>query len=227
MGIYYWKCDRPNAFHSLNTTLSEKKLIDLETQIKSLLTNHFGDCLFTFNQLGSQGNHIGYIVNYQNSFFLLRIENGPEGDNYMEVEARLLDEVRSLNVPTPHVYAVNVSRSKYQFAYQIIDYLPYNDLNKLYKKGELNILDIAPKIGKCIAFYQQLRPEGFGLFDSEKLLENGKLSGLYKSYREYFLLNWEKHLDFTIIFIPRFATTFNRNSLLIFSKNSIMKFCMF
>jgi len=198
IGIYYWKCDRPYAFHSLNTSLSEKNLIDLETQIKSLLTNHFGNCSFNFSQLGCQGNHIAYIVNYQGSLFLLRIENGPEGDNYMEVEARLLDEVRSLNVPTPHVYAVNISRSEYPFAYQILDYLPYSDLNKLYKKGELNILDIATKIGKYIALYQQLRPEGYGLFNSKKLLENGKLSGLYKSYREYFFLNWEKHHDFLV-----------------------------
>lgn len=198
LGIYYWKCDRPHAFHSLNKSSSHQEEKELKVLVKELLTHHFGSSLFTFNPSGSQGNHIAYIVEFRSIKYFLRIENGPECDNYMEIEAKLLNEVRTTGVSTPHVFAVDASRRIFPFAYQLLEYMEYPDLNSLYKKENLNIVEIADDIGKNIARYQNIRTTGYGLFDPLKLQETDNLKGLHNSYRDYFFLNWEKHLDFLL-----------------------------
>jgi fructosamine-3-kinase len=198
LGIYYWKCDRPHAFHALNKSSSHQEENELKDLVNELLTHHFGSSLFTFSPSGSQGNHFAFIVEFKSIKYFLRIENGPECDDYMEIEAKLLNEVRTTGVPTPHVFAVDASRKIYPFAYQLLEYFEYPDLNSFYKKGNLNIAEIAVDIGKNIAQYQNIRPVGYGLFDPAKLQESGNLTGLHNSYRDYFFLNWEKHLDFLL-----------------------------
>ncbi len=198
-GIYYWKCDRPSAFFSLNDASSKEQSKEVKEHIDVLLTRYFGQNSFVLRPSGSQGNHIAYIVDQNNgSLYFLRIENGPESDNYMEVEARVMNEVRRLGVPVPEILAVDASRKEYPFAYQLMEFVQYPDLNKLHKEKKFNEKSIAHDIGKQIATYQHILPTGYGLFDPIVTKENNCFAGLYSKYDDYFFLNLEKHLRFLV-----------------------------
>lgn len=194
--IYYWKCDRPFAFYALVESGKKKESSNLEDSISSLLHRHFGSKEFSFLPSGGQGNHITYLVFFEGKTFFLRIEDGPEGDNYMGIEARIMDEVRASGVKTPKIFAVDSSRKNFPFAYQIMEFIDYPDLNSIYKMGKLDLLSVGVQIGENIARWQTIKPGGFGPFDPACMEEENRLKGLHGCYQDYFLLNWNWHLDF-------------------------------
>ena len=194
--IYYWKCDRPNAFYALNESGQKKEYSNLEKTISALLQRHFAGKEFSFRPAGGQGNHITYLVFSEGKTFFLRIEDGPEGDNYMGIEARAMDEVRAYGVKTPQIFAVDSSRKKVPFAYQIMEFLDCPDLNSIDKKGELDLLSVGRQIGENVACWQGITPIGYGPFDPACLEKENRLQGLHGRYQDYFLLNLDRHLDF-------------------------------
>lgn len=194
--IYYWKSDRESAFEEIEHV--DFDMEQMEILIQKVLEIFFGESEFTFRSAHGQGNHMTYLVDYKDTKYFLRLENGQENDNYMEVEATVLNRVGSVGVPTPRVYAVDVSRTKVPFTYQIMEYIAYPDLNSLYKKKTLDLLDIAESIGRNIAKWQSLTFPGFGPFNNQILRQEQKLVGIHRSYRDYFFLNLDTHLDFLV-----------------------------
>jgi fructosamine-3-kinase len=199
IAIHYWKCDRPSAFYTLtNERLTTSDSLAIEKSLRQQLESRFGNNSFSLRKAGGQGNHITYLAEYEKETYFLRLENGPEGDDYMEIEAKVLDMVRQAGVPTPKVYAVDATRSEVTFSYQVLEFSNYSDLNKIYKEGSLDLVSMAESIGKNIARWQSIRPSGFGPFDPGLLREYGELEGLHKTYPDYYFLNWDKHLDFLV-----------------------------
>lgn len=195
--IYYWKCDRPSAFHTLNTSgISENELRPIRDSLILLLRKRFGNRDFSLKPGGGQGNHLTFLAQSDKETCFIRIENGPESDHYMEVEARVLDSVRTTGVPTPILYAVDSSRKEVPYSYQFLEHFDAPDLNRLYKTGELHLTGIARNIGRSIAKWQSVKPPGFGPFDPDVLKEQGVLKGLHPHYSDYFFLNLHKHLAF-------------------------------
>ncbi len=195
--IYYWKCDRPSAFRTLtNDGLSANDIQLIETTLKQQLQKKFGTQTIALEAGGGQGNHLTYLARLADATYFLRLENGPEGDDYMEVEARVLDRVRATGVPTPRVFAVDASRLEVPYSYQFLEYRNYPDLNHWHKAGKLDLPALAATIGKNVAKWQTILPDGFGPFDPGVLRRDNKLQGLHSTYPDYFFLNWEKHLHF-------------------------------
>jgi len=208
--IYYWKCDRPNAFYALSESGQKKGPSNLEGIIPALLQRYFGSKEFSFRLAGGQGNHITCLVFSEGETFFLRIEDGPEGDNYMGIEARVMDEVRACGIKTPKIFEVDSTRNVAPFAYQIMEFLDYPDLNSINKKGGLDLLSVGVQIGENIARWQTVKPQGFGPFDPHALLSDN-LKGLHLKYQNYFLLNWDCHLDFLVA--RQFLTEGEKNDL--------------
>jgi fructosamine-3-kinase len=196
--IYYWKCDRPNAFYALQEGPHDYGTTIPEDLLVLLLSRHLGSTEFTFRPAGGQGNHATYLVFHKTDTFFLRIEDGPEGDNYMGIESRVMDEVRAAGVKTPKTFAVDVSREKVPFAYQIMEFIDYQDLNSIDKKEKLNYSIIGEQIGENVAQWQTIRHQGFGPFDPKLLMSESMLNGLHLKYQDYFMLNWDLHLDFLV-----------------------------
>ncbi len=197
--IYYWKCDRPSAFQTLNTSgISENELRHIGESLMLLLGKKFGDAGFSLSPGGGQGNHLTFRAESDRGIYFVRVENGPESDNYMEIEARVLDVVRAAGVPTPVVYAVDSSRREVPYSYQFLEHFNEPDLNRWHKAGELNLTGIARNIGQNIAKWQSVKPPGFGPFDPDVLKEQGAIKGLHQHYPGYFFLNLHKHLAFLV-----------------------------
>lgn len=194
-GIYYWKCDRPAAFHG--TAQGEaRRRPEVETRVREVLTRQFGHAPEMLRDGGGQGNHLTYIAVMQGREYFIRLEDGPERDDYIAVESMVMERVRERGVPTPRVFAADASRRDVPFAWQILDCLPEPDLNRHFKAGTLDTSAIAGELGRLIAMWQTLPVEGFGPFDVGCALHEGRLRGLHDSYASYFFTRLEAHLVF-------------------------------
>ena len=194
--IYYWKCDRAFAAQELNKTRPPENSDEISRSLHELINRTLDQGPYSIRPAGGQGNHLTYFaVNDERKLFL-RLENGPEGDDYMEIETRVIKEVHATGVPVPGVYRVDVTRSEVPFAYQVLEFIDYPDLNRLYKEGNINLLHQAHAIGRYVARWQAVQPKGYGPFSVKYFRQYGKLSGFHDRYKDYFLLNFEKHLDF-------------------------------
>ncbi len=195
--IYYWKSDRAVATENTRNT-ADALLDDLIPQLNDYLNRYFRDGLIRIEPAHGQGNHITFTARYADGAYFVRLENGPEGDNYMAVESRIMALVGEQDIPCPTIYLTDVSRTAVPFAVQVMELINCPDLNHQSRKGDLNTLDIAHDIGRYIGQWQALTPEKFGLFDVETFLSSGYLRGYHASYRDYFFLNLEAHLDFLV-----------------------------
>lgn len=187
--IYYWKCDRPAAFHGTGTR--PRKDEEIETQLLEALQEHFATCAVKLSPGIGQGNHLTWKATIDGTPMFLRVENGPERDRHLAVESAILDRVRECGVRTPLVHGCDASRQKVPFAWQALEFIAEPDLNHWQKQQCLNEDQIAYEIGVAIAKWQSVTMPGFGVPD-----EN--LHGYHEKYADYFHLNLERHLDFLV-----------------------------
>jgi fructosamine-3-kinase len=134
----------------------------------------------------------------------VRVENGPEKDDHLALEAKLLDQVRATGVPTPRVFGCDATRTTVPFAWQALERINAPDLNHWHKLGRLNVAPIAFEIGIAIAKWQQLAYPGYGPLDAA-------LCGYHASYAAYFHLRLHTHLDFLVT--RDFFTSQQRDSI--------------
>jgi fructosamine-3-kinase len=152
----------------------------------------------TLRPAAGQGNHITWLATVDGTELFVRVEDGPERDDYIEVESRVLRQVRSLGVPAPRVYGADAGRWEVPFAWQLLEYIPCPDLNQLQKEGRLDLPSVAWDIGAAVARWQTLRPGGFGPFDPAILRREDRLEGFHRSYQDYFFLHLDRHLGFLV-----------------------------
>lgn len=191
--IYYWKCDRPAAFHG---TSGEGACADLEQRLHMVLSERFPGTPIVLSPAGGQGNHLTFRARLAGEEAFIRVEDGPEHDDYLDVESHLLGKVRALGLPAPRVFAVDATRTRSSFAWQALEFIAHPDLNALYKSGTLNFPVIAEEIGTAVARWQSISPTGFGPFDAARLRGEHRLAGFHESYRDYFHLQLDRHLHF-------------------------------
>jgi aminoglycoside phosphotransferase (APT) family kinase protein len=193
--IYYWKCDRPAAFHGTDETFRRDTS---EHLLAEVLRERFPDQPVALRPAAGQGNHITWLAAVDGTELFVRIEDGPERDDYIEVESRVLEEVRALGVPAPRVHGVDASRLRVPFAWQLLDNIACPDLNQLFKAGRLDAANVARSIGAAVARWQAVRPPGFGPFDAAVLRREKRLQGYHRRYEDYFRLHLDRHLAFLI-----------------------------
>lgn len=191
--IYYWKCDRPAAFHGTTEASGRNRH---QSQLQSVLQDHFADKSIELRPTGAQGNHITWFATINGEDCFVRIEDGPECDDYMEVESHVLEKVRMLGVPTPRVRAMDATRRQVPFAWQVMEVVPCPDLNQLRKAGRLDLPSVARDIGTAVARWQDVRPSGFGPFDPDLVRCDNRLDGFHQRYEDYFMLHLDRHLRF-------------------------------
>ena len=185
--IYYWKCDRPAAFHGTQT----RGVADanLAAQLEIELCRHFDTKNVVLSPGAGQGNHLTWNADVDGKPLFIRVENGPENDAHLAVESALLDRVRAAGVVTPRVFGCDASRSRVSFAWQALERIEVPDLNQWFKQGTLEVPKIAFKIGEAVAKWQTITLDGYGVLDEQ-------LRGYRSSYADYFHLRLDEHLHF-------------------------------
>jgi fructosamine-3-kinase len=185
--IYYWKCDRPAAFHG--TQSRGEADANLAAQLEQELQRHFDTGNVVLSPGAGQGNHLTWNADVDGKPLFIRVENGPERDAHLAVESALLDRVRAAGVVTPRVFGCDASRSRVSFAWQTLERIAAPDLNQWFKQGTLEVPKIAFEIGAAVAKWQAITFEGFGVLDEQ-------LRGYRASYADYFHLRLDEHLRF-------------------------------
>lgn len=185
--IYYWKCDRPAAFHG--TRSRGEADANLAAQLEKELQRHFDTKNVVLSPGAGQGNHLTWNADVDGKPLFIRVENGPEKDAHLAVESALLDRVRAAGVVTPRVFGCDASRSRVSFAWQALERIEAPDLNQWFKQGTLEVPKIAFEIGVAVAKWQAITFEGFGVLDE-------RLRGYRASYADYFHLRLDEHLHF-------------------------------
>jgi aminoglycoside phosphotransferase (APT) family kinase protein len=205
--IYYWKCDRPAAFHG--TQSRGEADANLVCQLEKELQRHFETKNVVLSPGAGQGNHLTWNAEVDGELLFVRVENGAENDAHLVVESALIDRVSAAGVPTPRVFGCDASRSRVAFAWQALERISAPDLNHWFKQGVLDTAHIAFVIGQAVAKWQAITFDGFGtlersaLNESQSTLEEdnelcGPLSGSRSSYADYFHLRLDQHLGFLV-----------------------------
>jgi len=190
---YYWKCDRPAAFHG---TGGHGDAASIQRALEPLLAARFESGRVLLRPAAGQGNHLTFETEIDGRALFVRVEDGPEHDDYIEVESSVLGQIRALGVPAPRVHAVEASRAQVPFAWQVMDRVAQPDLNHWHKQGRLDLPRAAAEIGAAVARWQAIEPDGFGPFDPAVLRAEQRLAGFHQRYEDYFRLNLETHLRF-------------------------------
>jgi fructosamine-3-kinase len=191
--IYYWKCDRPAAFHG--THVRGEADAALEGQLRETLRIKLGCRRLTLTAAPTQGNHLTWNADADGRPIFIRLESGPEHDDYLVMESAVMQQVRALGLPVPEVLAVDASRTHVAGAWQAVERIPHPDLNHWFKQGMLADARVAFDIGAAVARWQTIRPEGFGPFQAE---EPAGLRSFHARYEDYFRLRLPEHLRFLV-----------------------------
>lgn len=202
--VYYWKCDRAAAFHG-TAQGSARARPELEAAVRSVVVKHLGAEPTALEPGAGQGNHLTYVATVAGRQYFVRLEDGPEHDDYMAVEACVMTQVRALGVPSPEIHASDASRRDVPFAWQIMELVAEPDLNLHFKAGTLDQVAIAGQIGRLVATWQGVPVTGFGFFQPGLAHAEWRLVGTLPTYREYFFTRLDSHLAFLVeqAFLPR------------------------
>lgn len=196
--IHYWKCDRPEAFYGIRDAASRRSPEELEGMLRPALARHFPGEPIELRAGQGQGNHVTLAGSIGGRPVFVRIEDGPEEDDYMEVESHLLREVSHLGIPVPKVHASDATRKEVPFAWQVLERIGHPDLNQHQKAGSLDLASLGYEIGVAVARWQAFPVERFGPFDPGVLRSTGILRGFHERYDGYFFCRLESHLDFLV-----------------------------
>ncbi|MFO1448392.1 MAG: aminoglycoside phosphotransferase family protein [Opitutaceae bacterium] len=198
-GIYYWKCDRPAAFHGTAATESRRSGPELEALVRGVVTRYLGREPVSLRPGPGQGNHLTFVATDVGREYFVRIEDGPERDDYLAVESLVMQRLAAVGVPTPQLFDADVSRCEVPFAWQILAWVPQFDLNRHFKSGTLDAAAVAEQTGRLIAAWQDVVVEGFGPFDAGIAQTAGRLAGLHGTYANYFHTRLDAHLEFLAV----------------------------
>ena len=205
--IYYWKCDRPEAF--LGTQTRGEAKTEIESQLRESMRRELDAKVVELSPGGGQGNHLTWNADVDGLAMFVRVENGPEKDDHLAIESVVLDRVREIGVMTPKVFGCDATRSRVPFAWQALERISAPDLNHWFKLGNLDGSGVAFSIGQAVAKWQTITLAGFGTLEWSARTERqatleahrvlcGPLSGSRSSYADYFHLRLDEHLDFLV-----------------------------
>lgn len=201
--IYYWKCDRPAAFHGTQTRGEPDAAI--EQQLREAMRSALNASDVQLSAGAGQGNHLTWKAEVDGMTLFVRVENGPEKDGQLAIESVVLDRVREAGVPTPRVFSCDATRTSVPFAWQALERIAFPDLNHWFKQRVLDSHRIAFEIGAAVAQWQTIQPQGFGPIASVAL------DGYHTRYADYFRLRLDQHLSFLVE--RRFLTSEQRGDI--------------
>ena len=191
--VHYWKCDRAAAFHG---TAQDRNHGRYQILLEGILTERFGGEPVAVLPAQGQGNHLTFTATANGAEVFIRVEDGPERDDNLDVESHVLREVRALGIPAPEVILADATRTRVPFAWQVLERIDAPDLNQVFKEGRLDLPATAVHIGRAVARWQALRPPGFGPFRPDGVRRGDGLQGFHPTYATYFHLHLERHLAF-------------------------------
>lgn len=192
--IYYWKSDRPAFLEGASKRRRDGA--EMTRMIQEELEREFPWKKVSLKPSTSQGNHVIYFATIGDLNGFVRIEDGSDGGDYLELETRIMRLLHGNGIPTPEVYALDASRSQVPFAWQVLEYVQESDLMRLHKDDRLKLNEVAHEIGCNIAKWQSFHTVGYGPFKEASGANGDPFAGYHQSYADYFYLHLERHVAY-------------------------------
>jgi fructosamine-3-kinase len=165
---------------------------------RELLREVLTDPALELRSAGGQGNHLTFTAHSGADTWFVRVEDGPENDDYMEVESALLMQLKAAGLPAPDVRWSDATRTRVPFALHALECIAAPDLNTHLKQGTLDLMGVHAQIGRWVARWQALPVQGFGPFDIAALRDGRGFVGLHATSEDYYFLNFDQHLSFLV-----------------------------
>lgn len=194
--IYYWKCDSPLSIEEKQGYNTKYVLADISNIVESIAADYFGEPADSIENTGSAGNHYTYLIHHNEKKLFFRADDGKVNDDYMLAEGAAIQIAAKNSIPVPQVLACDISQKLYPIRYQILENIPYPDINKHYQAGTLHGTDVARQAGHILAKLHNIPLKGFGFFNTNQIKTNGEIKGLDNSNHAYFYKCLDRHLSY-------------------------------
>lgn len=210
--IFYWKCDSNISFENKRTLFFEDKYDKpgAREAFREIAGSFLGHAPESLRELRAAGNHLTYEISDSGKTWLLRADDGIGDDDYLFAESAVMNLLNERGMPVPRVYETDISKKKYPFRWQIMEFVRYPNLNKFYKAGTLDASAIAEQSGKFLAELHSVRLDGFGFLNTDTLQKDGSFEGIDCSCADYFNKRLESHLAYLEEHSPFSADYINR-----------------
>ena len=115
----------------------------------------------------------------------------------MKVEQLICEEVEKRNIPTNKVLYVDISRTLYNFDFQIEECLMGSDIENNFKGTKAEYDEMSFSLGKYIALYSKIQFNKFGMFD-ENSVQRNVLEGTKNSFFEYITVCLDEDIAYLV-----------------------------
>ncbi len=194
--VYYWKCDNPLPVAEKRLYNDKYAQADITQTVKAIATEFLSAPPDAVRHTGSAGNHYAYLIDHGGETYFFRSDDGKLDDDYMLAEQAAMELAGRHGVPVPRVFACDVSKRRYPIRYQILEYMPFPDVNKHDQAGTLDRDAVGRQVGTILARLHGIELDGFGFFDTGQLAKAGTIRGLDASARGYFFKCLQTHLGY-------------------------------
>ena len=195
--IYYWKCDSPQSVaEKKKSYFQDKYSQETRDAVFRACADFFAEQPAEIREVGCDGNHFAYLVDYPGKKYFFRADNGACGDEYMLAESALMKLASAAGLPVPKVYLTDCGMAKYGFRFQIMDSIPDQCLNFYHKENRLDVPKIARQLGRLLKKLHAVKLDGLGFIDTDRLQRDGVLIGIYGFNEEYFNKCLDGHFSY-------------------------------
>ena len=194
--IYYWKCDNPLPIEQKRVYNDKYVKADISETVTAIATAFLSEPPGAVRHTNSEGNHYTYLVEHGGRTLFFRSDDGNVDDDYMLAERAAMEMASESGVPVPRLHACDVSLSRFPVRYQILEHIPWPDLNRHDQAGTLDRGAVGRQLGSILARLHGIELDGFGFFDTTALAATGRIVGLDASARNYFFKRLDTHLGY-------------------------------
>jgi Ser/Thr protein kinase RdoA (MazF antagonist) len=199
--IFYTKTDIPvsdNVLRSLQDRKNEEVQHNAQV-ITDVCIKLFGVRPVSASPLDGLGTfHSLYRVIFPNTLRCIMRVNALSHlyrDFQLYIDKWVMEILKSNDLPSLQVNEVDLSRKLCPFDYEILEEAAGKPLSAFDSNGELDRL-LMFELGSTVARLHGIATDGYGLLDVKFILSNPtrKGKGVFDSWREYILLNLERHI---------------------------------
>lgn len=112
---------------------------------------------------------------------------------YFYIDEWVMETLRQNGLPSLQIYSIDLSRELCPFDYEIMEEARGKPLNAIELSKDFDKVLIS-EIGKTVAHLHTIKTKLFGPLDARYAMEKKKGRGLFSSWRDYILLNLNKHI---------------------------------
>jgi hypothetical protein len=198
--LFYPKADLPLADGVLRTVGSAGNPTSLVPLVAGLCREALGTVPAVVAPLGEAGtfHQLYRAVSAGGRAVIVRLNalSHLRPDFLLRLDGWAADRLREVGLPALRVHAVDLSRTRCPYDFQILDEAPGTPL-KAYDDDEESLLPLLHALGRFVARMHTLRTRGFGFFDVRLLVLGAapeQVCGLSPTWRVYVLRRLETHV---------------------------------